>query len=208
MIPSTLLGLLVFAASIGPGYVYVSIAERRQPRTSRSGLLEVAELITVGGLTSTVALLLWLLVAEASDWVDLAGVSKGATAYAVTHPGRTLTFLFVVLATSYSFAWQGARFAYRHRAAVIAPGSVWSHVLSDDDHRRFVYATAELRDGRSVFGQVESFTLDEDREMRQISLGPPIKVRTGDEPWKTLADQDRLVVKDSDVMLLSVDYQL
>ena len=86
MIPSTLLGLLLFAGSIAPGYIYILIAERRRPRPPRSGALEVAELVSVGGLCSALGLLAGLAVAKHWDWVDVdvAALARDGTDYLIT----------------------------------------------------------------------------------------------------------------------------
>jgi hypothetical protein len=56
VISDTLFGIVAFAATAGPGYVYVRLAERREPRHDRSSLQEAAELVLVGGLATTIGL--------------------------------------------------------------------------------------------------------------------------------------------------------
>lgn len=55
MAPSTFLGFALFVAFIIPGYMWVRVEERVRPRPDRSQLLEVAELVAVGALASTLA---------------------------------------------------------------------------------------------------------------------------------------------------------
>lgn len=53
--PDNLVGLVLFVAFITPGYLWVRLEERARPRPDRSGLLEVAELLTIGVLASLFA---------------------------------------------------------------------------------------------------------------------------------------------------------
>jgi Family of unknown function (DUF6338) len=76
VIPSTLLGLVAFAASLGPGYVDVRVSEKREPRHERTQLLEAAELIVIGGLASSLAALVVLSLAHAAHVVDVQRLSN------------------------------------------------------------------------------------------------------------------------------------
>jgi hypothetical protein len=206
VIPTTLLGLLVFAASVGPGFVYVRIAERHKLRVTRSALLEAGEVLSVGGFTSLVSLLIWVFVGEETGWLDPKRFAKDATTYFGDHPARLLGFLLVVLLTSYGLAWEGARRLHRGLPESIGVGSVWYSQIGDNGATRYVYATAELRDGRSINGQIASFTLDEAEEERQISLAGPLRVKGRGGDWTPFPTLDRIVLNGGDVLTLSVQY--
>jgi hypothetical protein len=47
-VPSTVIGLVLFAALVVPGYVWIRAVEKLRPRPGRSGLTEVADLVFVG----------------------------------------------------------------------------------------------------------------------------------------------------------------
>jgi Family of unknown function (DUF6338) len=208
VIPSTLLGLLVFAASIGPGYIYVRIEEQYRLRATRSALLEAAELLSIGGFTSILSLLFWVVVADRLHWIDLSTVLNGGTTYLADHPVRTISFLLVTLLTSYAVAYAAAKRIHRGKPKTIELGSVWHNVLKNPDSSHVVYGTAELREGRLVAGQILTFTLDEEKEERQIALGPPLKVK-GPEPgsqWSPLDGARCVVLNGADILTLTVQY--
>jgi Family of unknown function (DUF6338) len=161
VIPSTLLGLVLLAASIGPGYLWVRVAETRVPRSPRTQLLEVAELIIVGGLASTVSFLLVFSVASRRSWIDANAVARDATDYVLRHPTRGLGVVLAGLALAYLAAWGGAHLFYWRRPRIIAHGSSAWHRILVPDSERVVYATVDLRDGTTVAGWVYLCTVDE-----------------------------------------------
>jgi hypothetical protein len=183
VIPSTLLGLIVLAASIGPGYVWVQVAESRTPRSPRTQVLEVAELIIVGGLASTLAFLVVFSFASAVSWIDTGALADDGTAYVLKHPARGLGVVFVGLALAYVGAYFAARSFYRGRPAIITHGySAWHRVLGTGADDRAVYATVDLRDGTTVAGWVYLYTVDEvplpERDLVLVAtLGKRLKVR-------------------------------
>jgi len=91
VIPDSLVGLVLFAASLGSGYVYVCVAELRQPRQERSQLVEAAELVFIGAIASSLAALLVAFTAEATGFSDLDVLADDGSTYAVDHPLRLLT---------------------------------------------------------------------------------------------------------------------
>jgi hypothetical protein len=80
VIPNTLVGLIVFAAAAGPGYLYVRLAKLRAPRATPTALEEAVEFIVLGALSSSIAVLLAL---TFGDWSNLIEPSDLAE-----HPGR------------------------------------------------------------------------------------------------------------------------
>jgi Family of unknown function (DUF6338) len=206
VIPGTLLGLLVFAASIGPGYVYVRVAERHRPRSERTALLETAELVSVGGFASALAFLLGLVIAKATGWIDLNSLANRGTEYVITHPARGLTFLLAVLLTSYGGTWLVAKRVYKKFPAAVTHYPIWFAVLGDEMATRYVFATVELRDGRGVYGVVQHFSLEEAApENREIVLEPLSARRSGSHPWTPL-DDESLILRASDIVAISVKY--
>lgn len=214
--PTTLFGILLFLAGIGPGYVYVRIAERREPQVQRSALLEAAGLLVIGGLTTGVAALIVLVVADKTDQVDLEALVRRGTNYVATDPIPVLVAALVTLLLSYGAAVSLALIVYRGKKASIYPNrSVWWQTIGEakdtggaKDTReakatRPVFATLELKDGRVVDGYVHAYTIDMDSDRRDISLQRPIFVRA---PWqikRTALGVDYLVVPDSEIVYLS-----
>ena len=95
--PDTLLGLAVFAAAVGPGYVFLRIAERWTPRRDRSTLHEAAELVVVGATTTAIAVLAVLALGEAADKIDASQVVANRSNYLIQEPTRSLALLVAVL---------------------------------------------------------------------------------------------------------------
>jgi hypothetical protein len=206
LIPSTLLGVLVFGASIGPGYVFLRISEPRRYRPNRSALLETAELVSVGGFTSIIALLIALLVAGRSGWFDIHSFGANDRVYASAHPVRCLSFLLATLALSYLIAIAAARFIERKRAPSITPEPTWLHILGDQHLARTVTATVELRDGRQFYGQVAVFSV-EGEQLRQLALAAPIKVRVKGGDTFDKVDAERILLNARDILSVATRYQ-
>lgn len=53
--PSSLTGLVLFAAFVLPGYVWMRVEETRRPRPNRSGLTEAADLVFIGLIATSLA---------------------------------------------------------------------------------------------------------------------------------------------------------
>jgi len=206
VIPNSVFGLLVVAASLGPGYLFVRIAERRNPRPTRSSLLEIAELVSVGGSCAAISLLIALVVAQKTGRVDLRAISNGGTDYALTHPVPVFTLLIGVIAGSFALAAVGTLMFHRGVAATLRQHSVWHELLRRQDGLQ-PFATAELRDGRVVAGPVAYYTVEEaPPDCRELVLIKPIRARAGANQEYIDVPDDRVVLRASDIAALSVKY--
>ena len=195
MIPSSVTGLVVFLASVGPGYVYVRVAERWRPYRERTVLREAAEIVVSGSLATLVGVVVALLVARITNLLpDREALIDGAGRYLVFHPGRLGLTLLIVLVVSYGLAWVIARFAPGRGAEVFAD-SGWYGALErklPKDHG--VRATVELQDGRTIAGAVRAFTSEptpiDDRELMLAATdSSPMLVRTADGRVESIGDQ-------------------
>jgi hypothetical protein len=210
VIPNTLLGLLVFAASLGPGYIFVRVAETRDPRPERSTLLELAELVFVGSAASAAAFSLGFIVAEATGWVDLDRLAAaGATDYMLNNPYRGFSFLVAVLGITYVGTWLVAKhLLYRGRPRPVLLHPIWHEVLWDDSGAKRVFVTVELRDGRKVAGYASAYTSqDVSPEDKELVLQRPISATVPQDPRVVWLDDDHVLVPGSQIALLSVKYQ-
>jgi hypothetical protein len=206
VIPNTVFGLLVLAASLGPGYVFVRVAERREPRPARSSLLEIAELVTVGGSCSAVTLMVGLIVAHWLGWVDLSRLGSGGTDYALTHPARVFSLALAVFAASLLASWRLSVVLHRGLPATLHQHSVW-HQLMRRQEEGAAFATVELRDGRTVAGPVAYYTVQEaSPEDRELVLIAPIRARRNDDADYEPVTDSRVVLRASDMVALSVKY--
>lgn len=206
MIPNSVFGLLVIAASLGPGYLFVRIAERRNPRPARSSLLEIAELISVGGSCAAISLLVALVIAQKTGAVDLNALAKRGTDYALTHPLPVFTLLIGVLLGSYALAVVGTLVVHQGVPATLRQHSVWHELLRRQDGYQ-PFATAELRDGRVVAGPVAYYTVEEaPPDCRELVLIKPIRARAAPNAQFVEVLDDRVVLRASDISVLAVKY--
>ena len=210
MIPSTLLAVVVFAASIGPGYVWVSVAETRTPRRPRTQLLELAELVIVGALASTVAFLVVASIAIWRGWLDTDAIASDGTEYLLRNPTTALSVVFAGLALAYLGAYLFARLRYWGKPPIIEHGySAWHRMLGHT-RGRSTYATVDLRDGTTVAGWVYLCTVDEvppaERDLVLMAASKPIKIReAGGERFFDSSDR-AILLNGADVVSVSARY--
>lgn len=208
MIGNSLVGLLLFAASLGPGYVYVRVAEQRHPRVQRSALVEAVEMVSLGGAFSVLSALLVLALGDAFHALDASALGLDANAYLFDHPARVLGSLTVFLALSYLGALGAAKLVHRESEAVFKPARhVWQEVFwwnrSSPTHETLTLV--ELRDGRRVAGPLAAFTSELD-ENREIALKAPIYTSGLDGSMELLSD-DFLTLREADVLYVSGRYR-
>jgi Family of unknown function (DUF6338) len=211
--PDNIYGLLLFLAGIGPGYVFLRVGERREPRQARSALLEFAELFVIGAATTAAASIVVLLVGEVLDQVDLKTWLSEGRIYVINEPFPVLVTLMAILSLSYLGAWGLARLVYKGRPASIRPEfSVWFQVFHVDEEKPDVaelrFATVELKDGRRVAGYVHAYTVDPNPENRELALRKPIFAQAGPEAPRQLIPDAFLIVPSEEIVYVSVQLQV
>ena len=90
MIPGTLLGALLLAAWLVPGFVFLRVGERRQSRLARSTLIEAVELACVGAVTSVIAVMVILILGRRFAFLDVVALSHNPGRYVLLHPAQAL----------------------------------------------------------------------------------------------------------------------
>lgn len=175
MIADTLFGLVAFAAAAGPGYVYVRLAERHEPRRARSQLQEAAELVLVGILATLTGLLASLAFWEAVGLINggaLSGSDLGH--YVLAHPMRGFVVLATALAVSFTSVWVLVRLKFDGTIVNIHPDdSAWySAFRRQAPASHGVLVTLGLEDGQAITGALSAFTVAPDKE-REILLNAP-----------------------------------
>ncbi len=202
MLPDTLLGLVVFAAGAGPGYLYVRLSQARQPRYERSTLEEAAEFVVFGALSSGIAVLLALAFGEATNLINTTALAAEPTRYVATEPLRSLFSLVIVVAISYGGVWLLTTKVLHPGDATISPGeTAWYgvfHRMLPKDHG--VYATVELRDGRAVAGLVIAYTPEPD-DPRELVLSRPVNGKL----WMRDTDRKAVELPDTFIVLQGED---
>ncbi len=208
MIPDSLAGLLLFAASLGPGYVYIRVAERRAPRTERSQLLETAELLVLGALITTVVAMLVIWGAREVGLVDVNAVRREGIGYLLLHPLRGFATLGAIFLASYALGGLAALLVHWKKQPSQQPGTVWRDVLGEKKETHNAWATVELRDGRFLQGQVASYTLGMSSEPRELALAAPLyQRRVRSTQVERVHNVDFLLLREEDVLYVAVEYQ-
>jgi hypothetical protein len=216
VIPSTLVGLVVFAASIGPGYVWLRVAEQRHARPQRSQLIEAAELVFVGGFASAVSVLIVLVIAEATGCVDTLALAEDGGAYLLQSPARGIAAFLVALVIAYIGAYVAAQLGFWREPPTLEQGySAWHKLLAPGGPLpanrltvdRLPYATVGLRNGTALAGYVFAYTVEPNSPQdRELALAAPLKLRGPNEAAFRDVEDQVVIVYGSDLELLSVKY--
>jgi hypothetical protein len=208
VIPSTALGLLIFVAALGPGFVYLRTAERRAPRPDRSGLLEAVELTITGAAASTAATLLVTLVGASAGIFSIDRAARHPSRYAHNHGFALVVLVTVDLLLAYLLAYGSARAIHRRQPPSIRPaGTSWLDAFIEErpTSEHLVVLNVELRDARRITGVLRSFTTGLE-DSRELGLVAPIAVRAdANTPPITLHDTFMLI-REGDVVALSGRY--
>ena len=208
MIPDTALGLILTVAALGPGYVYLRVAELRNVRPERSALIEAIELAVVGALCSTSAL---LIVGALADWRGTANAhwfGAHPRAYIGHHPLRLLWLVSIALLVAYAIAYLAARIIHRGKHESIRPGSsAWTEAMFNMCPKgSATVATVELRDGRRVEGVLRAHMPTPGDENRELYLAAPIRVQTPYGSPISLPDSFMLL-REKDILAVSGKYR-
>jgi hypothetical protein len=207
VIPDSLLGLILFAASLGPGYVFETVAEKRRPRPTRSTLGETVGMAVIGASFSVLAAIVVLLVAHATSWLDPKALANETTLYVLRDPLRAPAALATVFVLGYAGAGATAHLIYPRKKGRIQPGAVpWHRVFlqerPDDDSSVFV--TVHMRDGTKIAGALDSYTL-EHGDNREIALVAPMAKQLKDATAEPLTE-DFVVLREADVLYITGHY--
>lgn len=207
MIPDTLLGLVLFAASLGPGYVYLRVAERRRPQPARSSLIEAVGLLVIGALASTVAGVVVLTAGDGLGLIEPGRVVDDFEAYVGDKPLRGLV-LVALFALAYGGAALAARLIHRKRPAVVSPGAtVWDKIFVEKapskDHVAFL--TVELKDGRRFAGPMKYCTVEEG-DNRELGLLSPIYSQADARSKPVLTRDEFMVIREQETVFVAGRY--
>jgi len=207
VIPDSLLGLVLFAASLGPGYVFETVAEKRRPRPARSTLGETIEMAVIGASFSVLAAILVLLLAHETAWIDTKALANETTLYVLQNPLRAPAALATVFVLGYAGAGVTARLLYRGKNPRIQPGFVpWHRVFLQDrpNDDSSVFVTVYMRDGSKIAGTLGAYTL-EHGDNREIALVAPMAKQLKEAVAEPL-DEAFVVLREEDVLYMTGHY--
>ncbi|MET1075091.1 MAG: DUF6338 family protein, partial [Umezawaea sp.] len=197
MPPSTVAGLVFLVAALSPGLVYHRMLTRFLPRDSRSTVVELVEMATAGALTSIVACVAVLGVAELVPALVSMDELTGDPAALRSHAWGVLLSTTLALAVSFGLAvlagWSWVRKSGKAPSR-IKEGSAWSGVLSRKRDGTPAFLAVELDDGRLVEGVFRTVSVAEDPARDALALRRPILVSgPGDAPRTEVADDFVLI---------------
>jgi hypothetical protein len=207
VIPDSLFGLVLFAASLGPGYVFETVAEKRRPRPPRSTLGETVEMAVIGATFSVLAAILVLFIARDTSWLDTKALADETTTYVLQNPLRAPLALASVFVLGYAGAALTAHIVYRGKNRRIQPGfAPWHRVFLQDrpDDDSSVFVTVRMRDGKKIAGALGAYTLEQ-AENREIALVAPIAIQPKDGDPTRLAESF-VVLREADVLYVTGHY--
>jgi hypothetical protein len=205
VIPSTFLGLVLFVASLGPGYVFLATTERRRPRRDQSQLAEAVQMAVIGAMASGAAALAVL----GTGVLDRACLSKEGSHYFLLEPLRGLGALLLFFLLAYLGAWLGARIWCLGLPKTHHPAATgWQLAFADrrSDRSDVTVLTIEMVDGRRVTGVLGDFTgtADDDRELVLVS---PLAVQAAHDAEPIELDDKFLVLRESEIRAVSGRYK-
>lgn len=206
--PSTILGVLIFVAALGPGFVYVEIAGRRRPRQVRSPVAEGVEMAAIGATTTLLATVIVVGVADALGEVSATVLARDGIGVLSSDPWKWLAVFAGVLGLSYASAWTAAKCRYRgaddgvHEPA----GAGWNKALGEQrpiGQQAVVVAT--LRDGTRVGGHPVAWT-SQLCDSRELYLGGSLAVQPTGTAEASPLDRDFVLLRESDILYLEGHY--
>ena len=186
MIPASLLGLAIFAATAAPGRVFERRVEQRAPRPARSGVAEVVELVVLGELFTLASLLAVSLVAQVTGLVDFGEFIEAPQDYASRETARLILAALAILILSHATAEVTARTLYRKipagdakRLGGFAAASAWHEYFWTNRPSKTHGASAlvVLTSGVGISGEIATFTADPNAENRELGLRAPIYMK-------------------------------
>lgn len=206
MVPSTFAGLVLFAASLGPGFVYIRTAERRRPRADRSSLAEAVEMVVFGAALSLGCTFIVLVAASATDLLAWDALVESPRQYVADHPFRVAAPIAAALGLSYLLAALLALAVHRS-PAVSHPGvTMWQQAFwLDKPEKGDTVATVVLRDGSEITGKVLGFTAQMAEHRELLLQGPLARVPPeGGDPEEVR--QDFFVLREDDALFITGHY--
>jgi hypothetical protein len=206
MPPTTVAGIVFLVAALSPGLVLHRVLSRFLPRDSRSTVVELVELATVGALTTVVAC---VVVLGAGEVVPV--LLSPAELYTRPAPWSVLLSATLALALSFGLAglagwWWLRKFA--RQPVRIREGSAWAGVLGAKRDDKPAFLAVELTDGRLIEGVFRTVSVAEDPDRDALALRRPILVTGPDGAPRTEVDEDFVLIPRSVVKVVHGTYRL
>ncbi len=212
MIPTTVLGLLLFVAVLGPGYAWVRYTETRSPRPQRSGVLEAADVVFIGAFATTLALVAVFIVGPlVTEFPRLHEVVQDAQGFLRDRPYDAFASAAAVLVLSVGGTLAVASVIYGKREKPIRPGStVWHDVFRVGGKHRDISVSVQVTGGRIVEGLFLSHVMDTDAKEKDLALQAPLYMWTEQQEdghrQRLVLPNDRVIIPGSSIEIVWVRY--
>jgi hypothetical protein len=210
MLPNGVAGLLFLVAVLSPGLLYHRAVMRYVPRDSRSTVIEVVELATVGVLTSVLACVAVLAVGEVTPGLlTIRDVADGSAALRV-RAWSVVGSAALALVVSFGLAALAGRLWVRRTAphSQIREGSAWSEILAAKRDGKPAYLSVELEDGRLVEGVFRAVSVAEEPARDTLALRRPIRVCPAGSTTRTDVDEEFVLIPRSIIKAAHGTYAL
>jgi hypothetical protein len=211
VIPQTIAALAAFLFLVAPGLTFELIRERRRPPIDETAFREASR-VALASLVFTLLSLLILSIGRALSpkllpdpqvWVET------GNPYMKKNYELIAGAALLQVTLSCGLAATAAVMLGRTSRARIDPYSLWYLAL-----RRWVkpgqqpLAMVVLTNNDTVFGQVKGYSTENERDSRELILGPPIFYQeAGDEETTDLStDWTYLLIPAPSIRYLAVDY--
>jgi hypothetical protein len=209
-VPSTLLGLVVFAVCMAPGLVFVLARQRVAPQLQVSPIRETARLVCVSLALNIVVLMLFGSVRALwpSITPDVGRLVRETGTYLKESYVAVTWWAVGLLALATALAAVAGSVSTRHAAPHESASSAW-WLMFDERPGRRIHVGCALEDGTFVSGLLASFntSIDETSD-RDLVLAAPIRFRAKDTTTLTeLKDTSGVIVSARRVTALFVTYQ-
>jgi Family of unknown function (DUF6338) len=211
VIPQTIAALAAFLFLVAPGLTFELIRERRRPPVDETAFREASR-VALASLVFTLLSLLILfigqllapkLLPDPAVWVE-SGKAYIKKNYQLIAIAALLQF-----ALSCGLAATAAVIIGRSSAARINPYSLWYLALRGwVKPKQQPLAMVVLNNDTTIFGQVRGYSTENERDNRELILGPPLFYQEeGDEETTDLStDWTYVLIPASSMRYLAVDY--
>ena len=231
--PTTISSLLVFVASLTPGFVYLMRTETRLPGRRYTPVRETALIVSASLAAHGVALAIFWIVRGVlpAHTPDVGEIVRDPHGYFQNHYTEITLWAVGLLVAAVGLAsaaavppqwlmklvswvevWPGPALQdyieNRHRRGPIAPESAWG-VAFHKHPDRLVYVGLRLKDGTYLDGPLGSFSSQiEENDDRSIQLVRPVRTRTSSGGKGDLVewDVDAVLVSAGQIKTISVNY--
>ncbi|TSD55547.1 DUF6338 family protein [Aeromicrobium piscarium] len=205
MLPTGVAAFVALSALI-PAWYYERRTESSRPRSSRSSLTEVLELLAVAAVTTGPPALAAALAPESwrKNVFDPADWFINGTPYLAEHLRGAAVQLALILICAMLIAEGLAWLTRKGVPDEFHPsGAVWSRALAERPKGTYPWVGVMLADGTLVEGVLKTIDLSSTGDDRDLALTAPIRVTPTDGVAQRHPHLDRLVVPAREIRWIS-----